>query len=422
MPANAPIQSVIPESGRAPGAAARGGAGGWLCLALVFAYLLLMAGVVVVVRSPAVVARGNETTWDRAIFTAINAGTLSGFQQTMGLREMSANGSVGPLLMLGLTFSGTLVSLIVGGLAGVRILQLPHDAGRVVWAAIWWVLLATLAGAAALTVSGRSVFEAIFQAASAFANSGLWLGQTPAADAASSFLVLLPLAVLGGLGLPVLIELHDRIFGGPPLSRHSRVVLKWTGLVYLIGLVVLVLAQTPAAMGGGWTAWKSTIGSCSIAAVNTRTAGMPFQSPAAFTVSAQWLLMVLMVIGAASAGTAGGVKFTSIWQLVRGIVEILRGRTAQRAAGIAAVWMLAYGFVAFVGLLILLACEPQIPADRTLFLTISAMGNVGLWHDPVSITGPGLLVLSALMLAGRLGPLAVLWWMAKTTSSDVLVG
>ena len=75
-----------------------------------------------------------------------------------------------------------------------------------------------------------------------------------------------------------------------------------------------------------------------------------------------------------------------------------------------------------LGFLALAAGQPQMPADRLIFLTISAVSNVGLSHDPISIVGPGLFLLSLLMLAGRLAPLAVLWWMARSMrGEDVLV-
>jgi trk system potassium uptake protein TrkH len=332
-------------------------------------------------------------------------------------------GIYGPVVMLLLTLIGSLVSLTVGGLAASRILGMPHTIRQIAAAAFTSVALATLAGAAALAVTGMNVFDAVLQAASAFGNSGLYTGTLPTTGSPATYLVLLPLGVIGGLGLPVLMELGDRVFGGPPPSGNSRVVLAMTGTIYLLGFVALLLAQAPVASGAGWPAWRSTLASCSVAALNTRTAGFAFQSPAAFTAAGQWILMALMLIGAASAGTAGGIKINTLWHLGKGVRQVLAGGAVQRAIGIAVVWAGAYVAALFLGLLFLLTIEPQIPGDRLLFLAVSAIGNVGLSHDPVAITGPGLFVLSLLMLVGRLGPLGVLWWMAETTAgADVLVG
>src|SRR5215469_5314809 len=73
--------------------------GGKLCAAVVVAYLLAMALVCLAIRVPGIVPSGNETTWDRSIFTSINAAALTGFQQTMGIREMAATARGGPALL-----------------------------------------------------------------------------------------------------------------------------------------------------------------------------------------------------------------------------------------------------------------------------------------------------------------------------------
>jgi len=411
-----PTEQIAPLAAEAP-------PGGRLCLAVVAIYLIAMAIACVVIRSPGVVPSGNETTWDRSIFTSINAATLTGFQQTMGIREMAAAGAGGPALLFGMTIFGSLTSLFVGGVAGARVLRMPHTPVQIALAAVTAEIIAVVAGAAALAGANTSLFDALLQAASAFGNSGLWTGAYPSMSAPASYLVLLPLAVLGGLGLPVLIEGTNAMFGRATLSRHSRIVLMLTALAYLAGLALLMLAQAPAAAGGGWDAWRDTLSSCTIAAVDTRTAGLPFQSPAAFTAAGQWLLMLLMLVGASPAGTAGGLKLTTLWQLLKGTGDALAGRAVARATGIAAVWVAGYGVALLIGVMLLVQVQSQIPADRLLFLAISALSNAGLSHDPVSITGPGLLVLSALMLFGRLAPLAILWWMARTTvGAEVLVG
>jgi Trk-type K+ transport system membrane component len=86
------------------------------------------------------------------------------------------------------------------------------------------------------------------------------------------------------------------------------------------------------------------------------------------------------------------------------------------------VWIAIYGMALFGGMVLLAASESE-SSDRLLFLAVSALSNVGLSHDPVSMTGPGLVVLSMLMLIGRIAPLTILWWVAAGgEQSDVLVG
>ena len=72
------------------------------------------------------------------------------------------------------------------------------------------------------------------------------------------------------------------------------------------------------------------------------------------------------------------------------------------------------------GPVLLLSTDPDAPADRLLFLCVSATSNVGLSHDPVAIVGPGLYVICAMMLLGRVLPLLVLWWMATSTTDEAV--
>jgi trk system potassium uptake protein TrkH len=161
---------------------------------------------------------------------------------------------------------------------------------------------------------------------------------------------------------------------------------------------------------------KAAAASASALAVNARGTGIPFEFASAYPRALQWLLIVLMAIGANPASAGGGIKATTVAQLVAGIRAALRGQRVPRAFGVAAVWLSLYLGIVFGGLLLLLWRVADISGDRLLFLTVSAASNVGLAHDPVSITGPGLYTLCAVMLAGRIAPVFVLSWMARTTN------
>jgi trk system potassium uptake protein TrkH len=130
-----------------------------------------------------------------------------------------------------------------------------------------------------------------------------------------------------------------------------------------------------------------------------------------------------MFIGASSAGTGGGTKVNTLAVLSRGAVNSLTGRPISRATGIALTWITIYAVMLTITMMMLLITEPQMPADRLLFLSFSAVGNVGLSHDPLTLSDSGLYVLSASMLAGRIAPVLILWWMATTTvAPEIAVG
>ena len=63
--------------------------------------------------------------------------------------------------------------------------------------------------------------------------------------------------------------------------------------------------------------------------------------------------------------------------------KILRGQSIDRGLAIALSWLGIYLLIAVVCQLVLLATLPAVSGDRTLFLSISALSNVGLSQDSV---------------------------------------
>ena len=126
------------------------------------------------------VMRGHEMSTARAVFTAVNAATLTGFPSTVGLEDFDEEGILGPAAVLVLMLGGALFSMIGGGVAAVRVLRLPYSQGQVAAAAVASLVLAILAGATPLLSPDRRMFDSLFQAASAFTNSGLYVGRLSA--------------------------------------------------------------------------------------------------------------------------------------------------------------------------------------------------------------------------------------------------
>ncbi len=386
-------------------------------------------------RLPGTMVAGNELNIDRATFTAINAATLTGFQLNVGAGQFNPASPVGPAAILLLTLGGAVFSLAVGGLAVVRILRLPYTDGQVMSAATTTTTVSTLAGAATLFGGGRGLFDALLQSASAFGNSGLYSGPLAGARAWQTHFILLPLALFGGFGLTVLMELYDWLVRRRPLSQHARTVLALSAGIYIAAFLLLVATRESfwsnlfAGVGQhGWyrrqsLAIRGAIASSSALAINSRTAGFPFEFAGTLPRATQWVVMALMVIGANPAGTAGGVKATTFLQIGRGIRDALAGRPVPRIFGIAIVWLAGYLVIVTVGFICLLFQAPELPSDRLLFMSISATSNVGLSHDSISMVLSGLFTLSLVMLLGRIAPLLVLWWMAESTSdAEIAVG
>lgn len=369
-------------------------------------YLLLVLIGFIVFRHPATMVRGNEMSVDRAMFTSINAVTLTGFQQTLALNEYRWQGKIAALL---LTIGGTLTTLIASGMAVTRVARLGWSDRTIVIAACAAQAAVMVVGTLALLGGGRDAFASLFLCVSAFGNSGLHVGALPDVDGARTHAVLMPLALLGGLGIPVVLSIgvaFRRRGQAPPYVRLALAL--WAGS-YLVGTIALMLLN-------GKGEWRDALATASVQSINSRTTGLPFAIGDARP--GQWVLIVLMAVGGVSGAAAGGIKLTTLWKLFTGSRAAMRGQSPGRVFGIAMAWVGLYSLLVFVTLLCLLATEPGQPGDRLLFLVVSAASNVGLAHNPVSIVKEGMFVLSAAMLLGRVLPLAILWWVVAATRDE----
>ena len=161
---------------------------------------------------------------------------------------------------------------------------------------------------------------------------------------------------------------------------------------------------------------RGIISDSSTAVLQSRTLGLELVSMHSLTGVAQWILVLVMAVGGASGGTAGGIKVNTLWVVVQGIVKTLRGENAGRVFGIACAWVAVYFGIVLVGVLLLTyvlhGAAVDVPAAA-----VSAASNVGITATRLPNDNTGLLfALCAIMLLGRMAPLMVLWWTAETTS------
>jgi trk system potassium uptake protein TrkH len=209
-----------------------------------------------------------------------------------------------------------------------------------------------------------------------------------------------------------LLDIQAAVASKQRLSAHSVMTLGTMAVVYVLGTLAIFGLQWMSSTGD--PTFSQTLAVSSATSVNARTAGLPFQLASQVARPAQWVVMLLMVIGAASGGAGGGLKTTTPAVLCRGLWSVFRGKAPSRIFAIASIWTLAYALVVFIPFLFLLNSEPDLDADKLLFIVVSAASNVGLSHERISIAGGGQITLCVTMLLGRLLPLAVLWWTAMT--------
>jgi trk system potassium uptake protein TrkH len=288
-----------------------------------------------------------------------------------------------------------------------------------------------------------AAYLALFHAISAFCNGGFdvfgAVGQPGASLAAErdNPLVIVPIGLLvliGGLGFPVLTELGawrpirrgrgqgwTASRGGahlrPPLSLNTRLVLAAHLGLFVVGagLIGVLEAGNPGSLGG--TGWDQQALDIFTAAVNPRSGGFVIEPVTAFRPTTILVVLLLMFIGAASAGTGGGVKVNTIATLFASVGATLVGRPrpelfkrtlTQESINKALVVVVLAALVIAAATFALSLTDPGIALERLLFEVVSAFSTVGLSLDVTPrLSEAGRLIIEVMMFAGRLGPLSL---------------
>src|SRR5205814_5063498 len=128
------------------------------------------------------------------------------------------------------------------------------------------------------------------------------------------------------------MNLADTLFRRGALSRHTLTVLSLSAGLYLAGFILLL----PGSFSVDGT---NRVVVASAMSLDARSAGFPFVAIGSFSRAAQWMLIVLMLIGAAPGGSGGGMKVTALFHFVRGVRRSLRREASLRITGIAATWI-----------------------------------------------------------------------------------
>jgi trk system potassium uptake protein TrkH len=194
-----------------------------------------------------------------------------------------------------------------------------------------------------------------------------------------------------------------------------------TLLLVLGGAALILVLELPSR--GVAADWHRKILPSLFLSVTTRTAGFNTVDMAQFSNPTLLVAMLLMVVGGSPAGTAGGVKTTTLATLHALIISRARNRQRVELMGRslpaevvskALFTTAAYAAVIVAAtLMIQLVEQGSAPHAQVgslflphMFEVVSALGTVGLSVNLTpTLTDPSKLVLAACMFAGRVGPL-----------------
>jgi trk system potassium uptake protein TrkH len=287
-------------------------------------------------------------------------------------------------------------------------------------------------------------FYSVFHSVSAFCNAGFSLFSRSFIDYNRSwqvYVVICPLIILGGLGFGVLYDIAntgaDRVkrffkklfhkqyrlsMEAPKRIRlQSKIVFSVSAFLIIFGMLAILLFECYARPDG--SAKTPDVLGALFQSVTARTAGFNTVNISNMSASSKFILILLMFIGGSPGSTAGGIKTVTLAVVVMTAVAALRKREEVEmfkrsvrlvVVGRAITVTLLFIAVLFSATLALSITESSnnFTIFEILFEAGSALGTVGL---STGVTGPstvltdaGKLIIIAVMLIGRLGPLTLL--------------
>lgn len=412
-------------------------------LVLGFAGVILLGSILL--SLPIASANGQPTPFLDALFTATSAVCVTGLVVVDTGIHWSFFGQIVILSLiqiggLGFMTVATLFALLLGRKIGLRERLLLQEAlNKVSVQGVVRltrnVLLTTLIieGVAAAILALRwipqfglkqGVWFGIFHAVSGFNNAGFDLfGQVygpftsithyvadPVVTLTISFLI-----ILGGLGFGVITDvIEEKRFS--QFVLHTKLVLVTTAVLILGGTLVLYVLEFANPKTLQPLSIQGKILAAYFQAVTPRTAGYNSINIADMTKASQFLIILLMFIGASPGSTGGGIKTTTFASIMLGVWAVITGQEQagtfeRRLPKEQVIKAMSIAFIAFLLVTVvamILSITESADFLTIIFETTSAFGTVGLTMGLTpNLTAVGRILIILTMFAGRVGPLTL---------------
>lgn len=402
-------------------------------------------------------ADGKPMSFIDALFTATSATCVTGLAVVDTGTHFSLFGQVVLLLLiqiggLGFMVIGTLIALAFNRRISLRdrlVLQeaMNHNSmenlltllRRVIQYSLVIEVIGALLLAARWAVDmplGQALYYGLFHSISIFNNAGFDLfgsihgpfsGLAEYAGDPFINLIVMVLIFLGGIGFIVISDLlhyrHTR-----KLTLHSKVVLSMSGILIFAGalLILLLEMRNPATLQS--ESFGEKLMSSFFHSISSRSGGVTTLNIAEMEHATQFLMIILMFIGAAPGSTGGGIKVTVFAVLLGAMYTMLRGRedivffrrrlskeSIMRA--ITQTW-LALILVVITGMILsTLEDREFLPL---LFETTSAFATAGLSLDLTPrLTDISKVILCIVMFLGRIGPVTLAYAITPKSEKEL---
>ena len=290
----------------------------------------------------------------------------------------------------------------------------------------------------------EGICYSIFHAVSAFCNAGIdILGDSSFIKYATNPLInftTMSLIVIGGIGFTVWGDMLKNVFHGigiegysvrkafTKLTLHSKIAISMTIALILVGTVSFFVMEYANPETFGNMTFEEKLMASGFHSVSTRTAGFATVPQAGLTNGSKLITCLLMFVGGSPAGTAGGVKTTTVAMLVLTCRSVIKGGKDTECFGRKivednirtglAVIFLSMGFL-IMGTVVVSVLEPDVEFMNILYETTSAMGTVGLSANLTpELETASKYVIMTLMYIGRIGPVTMALIFGKGHTKD----
>ncbi|MDF9841200.1 MULTISPECIES: TrkH family potassium uptake protein [unclassified Paenibacillus] len=405
-------------------------------------FVLLIAVGTLLLCLPAASTSGRISFID-ALFMATSATCVTGLAVIDTGTQLTVFGQIVLLVLfqfggLGFVTMATLITLVLNKRISLKerlLLQESMNQNsmqgivKLIRRVLIYSLVIQLIGAMLFTVrfimdmpAGKAVYYGLFHSVSIFNNAGFDLfgdvhgpfsGLTRYVEDPIVNITSMLLIFLGGIGFIVLSDIVD-FRKRKRLTLHSKVVLSTSAVLILIGAAVffwLELNTTLKPLHAGGKLMASFL-----QAITPRSGGVTTIEIPLLRESTQFLMILLMFIGAAPGSTGGGIKITTFailvvtaYSKIRGKEDIVMFRHRISKDNVyRAITMTLLSLMLILIATMLLSVTESADFLTVLFEAVSAFGTSGITMGLTpELTTPGKILVIILMFVGRTGPLTL---------------
>lgn len=436
---------------------------------IIIGYLFTILVASVALCMPFSLKDGITISWYESLFTATSAVSVTGLTVVNTYDTFSPVGNIILIVLfqiggIGIMTLGTFVWLMFGRnitLSHRKLIMIDqnrnHLSGMVRLLRIVFMLAFTfeMIGAFIFTVyfyaSGyvsswkQALYQGVYHAIASYTNSGFDIFGRSLLDFSNDYfvqIVTMLLIILGAIGFPVLIEVREYLFGKHDRFRFSLFT-KLTGLTYIVLIVVgtLGILFIERELYFADLAWHEKLFYSLFQSVTSRSAGLTTLDINELSAASQFLMSILMFIGASPSSAGGGIRTTTFVLIVLTITTYALGRREVRVFRRTVDHEnIIKSFVVFTAAMMLLVLSiviidstehSEFSLHRVIFEVCSAFGTTGLSSGlAAQLTPISQGILMVLMFLGRIGLLAVIFYflpsrrreLYRYPKEDIIIG